>query len=42
MGVNKVMEISDPTSRRAYEDRAAASRAESAESEPAQAQRDAA
>jgi NAD(P)-dependent dehydrogenase (short-subunit alcohol dehydrogenase family) len=49
MGVNKVMEISDPNIRRAYEDRAAASRAEggasetdAAESEAAPAQRDAA
>jgi NAD(P)-dependent dehydrogenase (short-subunit alcohol dehydrogenase family) len=47
MGVNKVMEISDPSSRRAYEDRAAASRAEGGASEtdaaePAPAQRDAA
>jgi hypothetical protein len=47
MGVNKVMAISDPSSRRAYEDRAAASRAEGGASEtdaaePAPAQRDAA
>jgi NAD(P)-dependent dehydrogenase (short-subunit alcohol dehydrogenase family) len=48
MGVNKVMTVSDPNSRRAYEDRAASSRsdsggaeAEAAESEPAP-QRDAA
>jgi hypothetical protein len=49
MGVNEVMAISDPGSRRSYEERAAASRSgeggpASAEggSEPAPAQRDAA
>ncbi len=47
MGVNKVMTVSDPNSRRTYEDRAAASRAEGGASQPdaaerAPAQRDAA
>jgi NAD(P)-dependent dehydrogenase (short-subunit alcohol dehydrogenase family) len=48
MGVNKVMEVSDPNVRRAYEERAAASRSDAADSageaeaEAAAAQRDAA
>ena len=42
MGVDKVITDSDPSRRRAYEERAASSRSESGEAEPAAARRDAA